>query len=121
MEKAADETLCVQLLRYTNSAEARKWLRQGKEHDIRYLGELGSTDESLSLVDEIYAAGAQRVVAVDIDVTDRGQNTGKLVIELPPDGQWRAQCFDLAGRISQELGFDPTPDVGQKYLFVMLD
>jgi hypothetical protein len=48
-------------------------------------------------------------------------NTGKLVIELPKGWNKRKGLFEWAAKIAKGVGFGPTPDEGQQYLFVMLD
>src|SRR5262245_40215945 len=118
--KSADD-FCLRILNRENTAEARKWLTERKNGEVRTLGELESADESLAFVEELYAAGAQKVMAVEIDISNAGQNTGKLVIELHPEAKWRKRCFEIQGTIARKQGYDPTPDVGQKYLFIMLD
>ena len=115
------DAFCLRLINRGHTGEARKWLTERKNGEVRTLGELESADESLALVEELYAAGAQKVMAVEIDITNAGQNTGKLVIELHPEAKWRKRCFEIQGTIARKQGYDPTPDVGQKYLFIMLD
>ncbi|MHC4333566.1 MAG: hypothetical protein ACYSUP_02735 [Planctomycetota bacterium] len=105
-----------------NSREVLNWLRASSEDDFRSLGELETTDESITLVQEIYEAGAVYVLAVEIDEYPEGQNTGKLVIKLPEDdADARKRVFAWAGNVAQQQGFDPEQDSGQSYLFVMLD
>ncbi len=63
-----------------------------------------------------------QVFAVEIEKYPGGmENTGKLVIELPVDPAARTSVFDWAAAIARESGFDGDIDVGQRYLFVMLD
>lgn len=107
--------------------EAREWLKTGHKRGFSSvtLGELASTKESLALVEQAYAAGAVRVIAIEIDdypdFKGGHQNTGRLVITLPDAESKRAKVFAWGGKIAEEQGFDATVDDGQRYLFVMLD
>ncbi len=88
----------------------------------RSLGEATGQDESIRLVKELYALGAVTVHAVEIDgAPSEDQNTGRLVIELPQEQGMRDKLMKYCGESARELGFDPDPDVGQRYLFLMLD
>jgi hypothetical protein len=110
-----------QFLGVPNTREVLEWLAESKEGDIRSLGEQDSTEESLALAKEIYDAGATEVLAVEIDDLGDGQNTGKLLIKLPRRRSERKQVFAWAGALAESLGFEPEADIGQFYLFVMLD
>ena len=88
---------------------------------FRSLGEHDSTEESIALVEELYAAGAAKVLAVDIDRDDDGDNTGKLLIELSDDSADRNTVLTIAGKIAESQGFDAESDTGQRHVFVMLD
>ncbi|MGL4422893.1 MAG: hypothetical protein ACRCZF_19655, partial [Gemmataceae bacterium] len=72
---------------------------------------------------EAYAAGAAKVLAVEIEEypEDEAANTSKLLIELPTEPSRRSGVFAWAGPIALGLGFDPEEDAGQSYLFVSLD
>jgi hypothetical protein len=100
-------------------AEALEWLKSSDGKNT--LGELGSTEESIALVEAIYATGAEEVIAVEIDDYDGRQNSGKLVIRLPQDAGLRRPVFDWHGRQAETMGFDAEPDIGQSHLFSMLD
>lgn len=104
-----------------DTQEAQAWLQAASADDFRSLGEDESTEESLALVRELYAAGAEEVLAVEIEEYDEGQNTGKIVIKLPRDADSRAAVLVIANDLIQSQGFDPEVDTGQSYVFVMLD
>lgn len=66
----------------------------------------------------------EEVWALDIDRATseyRRENTGQLCILLPSGKNEREQIFNFASEIAEEQGFDATPDMGQKYLFMSLD
>ena len=112
------DPFCKKLLAEGNPAELRDWLKSGSNT----LGELTTNAESLKLANEIYQAGAIHVYAIEIDKYPHGsENTGKLVIELPKDNGSRNKVINWAARIAHDQGFDAYSDVGQQYIFVMLD
>jgi hypothetical protein len=110
-----------ELLESPRSKEALAWLRNGVP-DRRMLGELSTTEESISLVEELYSLGAVCVTAVEIDVYDSGEeNTGKLVVTLPTDQAVRERIFAWNADHAREKGFDPDEDVGQNHILLLLD
>jgi len=111
------DEFCKRLLTKGKPQELKDWLRI-KTHT---LGELPSHEQSVQLAGEIYAAGAVHAFGVEIDKYPEGENTGKLVIELPVDPGSRTKILDWAAKIAHEQGFDAESEVGQKYVFVMLD
>jgi hypothetical protein len=88
--------------------EARAWLSGGEG---RNLGEHDSK-ESIQIVESLYRRGAREVIAVG--GTD--ESTDILIVVLPDDENARAQVFDFQNAYDSE--FDPTPDEGQKYMFL---
>ena len=111
------DSFCRKLLTEAEPQELREWLRI-KSHS---LGELPNNEESIRIAEEIYAAGAVHAYGVEIDKYPEGENTGKLVIELPNDAPARSKVLEWAAKIAHEQGFDAYSDVGQQYIFVMLD
>ena len=116
------------LLAHPTATEARAWFATA-DGVLRTLGESDSQDRSRQFVEDLYASGAVRVVATEIvrytreslvDVTHH-ENTGHLVVELPADPAQRKRLFRIQGKAARGLGFDPTKDSGQRYLFFMLD
>jgi hypothetical protein len=101
--------------------EALDWLGGATRKKPRTLGEDETTADSIQLVEELYAAGAVEVLAVEIVRYDEGENSGKLVIELPQTAQDREMVLDIAGKIAESGGFDRETDDGQRYVFLMLD
>jgi hypothetical protein len=101
--------------------EALEWLKGSSDDFHCTLGEHESTSESIQLVEQFYAAGAAKVLAVEIFRYEEGENTGNLLIELSNEQQAREKVLAIAGEISQSQGFDAEPDSGQQYVFLMLD
>jgi len=104
-----------------DTEEALQWLKGATRKQIRTLGQDETAAESIQLVEELYAAGAVTVLAVEIDRYDEGENAGKLLIELSDDAQDREMVLRIVTKIAESQGFDAEPDDGQRYAFVMLD
>jgi hypothetical protein len=103
----------------SKKAEALGWLKESGTNNT--LGELGTTGESIALVQAAYEAGALEVLAIEIDGYGDFENTGKLIVKLPTEKGARNRVLHWCGRIAVEQGFDPEEDTGQTHVFVMLD
>ena len=110
----SQDSFCKKLLETGDPKEVREWIRD----ESNTLGELDHQD-SVALADDIYMSGATHVYAVEIYEEDG--NTGRLVIELPSNTADRKRVLDSAAKIAHEQGFDAETNVGQRYVFVMLD
>jgi hypothetical protein len=120
--------LAQRLLADPNKREVLAWLREGAGEE-RGLGVLPTAEESISFAREIYEAGAEEVIAVDIEHYKREyvdgdidrESTRKLVVVLPADPQRRKRVLRWEAKHARSIGLDPTKDEGQRYLFVLLD
>lgn len=120
-DAAENDDFCETLIGGEHVCEAKKWFAKRPEGTARTLGELRTTEESVAEVDELYRAGAVKVTLVDIDYYDEDENTGKLVVTLPKDLQARAKVLAWCAKWARATGYDPETDIGQKYVFVMMD
>lgn len=107
-----NDAFCLKQLSSPNKAEARGWLAADVS---RNLGE-HEPAESVAIVEDLYRRGAIEVTAVDIEDGLDAETADALVVVLPTDPALRAQVF--AFQDDYESEFDPTPDEGQKYLFL---
>lgn len=112
------DELAERMLEGRNLAEVLEWLRGGPG---RTLGELSTSSESIQLAKDIYASGAVTVTAVEIEEYPEGQNSGHLVVTLPDEAESRRRVFEWNSQNARRLGFEPDEDIGQRYLFVLLD
>jgi hypothetical protein len=104
-----------------NQAEARQWLAASPATVTRSLGEMDS-DGSREVVEEGYAAGAQKIIAVDIQSNhETNETTNCFIVELPEKGPKRKLAFEWVNVLAQQSGFDPEIDWGQAELFIFLD
>jgi hypothetical protein len=100
-------------LRKPNRGEARQWLA-GDEN--RWIGEM-SHEDSVEFIEEGYKAGANKILAVEIEE----ETTNCLIIYLPPEGPKRERVFEWNSEFAQREGWDPYDDWGQNELFVFFD
>jgi antitoxin component YwqK of YwqJK toxin-antitoxin module len=118
--KVSDD-LPLSLLAGSDVREALTWLTEAREPS-RSLGEGTTQGNSLKLVKKLYGLGAVSVNVVEIrGAPNEDQNSGKLVVELPEDAERRKKLLQFSNRRARKLGFDPDPDGGQRYIFMMLD
>jgi hypothetical protein len=121
---ALDEELhrkFVDKLLASRKAEALTWLQAGSEKSFRNIGELETTEESVAFIERIYSLGAKTVLAVEIIQWEQGENTGKLLVELPRDRFLRSELFAFEKQHAESMGLDGAEDVGQLYLYLKLD
>ena len=105
---------------HSKTAEALVWLEGSGGQNT--LGELFTTEESIALVKDAYAAGAEEVLAIEIDEYDGSyENTGKLIVRVPREPAARGRVFQWCAQQAAARGFDGEIDEGQTHIFVALD
>jgi|SRR5579859_482680 len=117
------EQLIHRLLADPTKREALEWLKDDKDGGNRTIGACATTQDSMKLVSEIYDLGAEEVVAVNVHPRSEGagERTGKLVVALPKNPEYRRAIFDWCKGQGDSLGFTPDPDHGESHLFLLLD
>lgn len=107
----------------SKKAEALTWLEESGGRNT--LGELSTTEESVALIREAYNAGAEEILAIEIDEYDEDdglhENTGKLIVRVPQDPATRKRVFQWCTRRAEEQGYEGEKDEGQAHIFVSLD
>lgn len=100
-----------------HKAEALAWLqtKDGKTRTIGDSSENLNAADSLRLAQDLYNAGAVRVVAVDIESDTFLETTSTLIVELPPAPNDRKRVFVVEARVAKANGFDSAMDTGQKW------
>lgn len=120
-ENSDHNYLVAKLLRSRRKAEALRWLSASQPSRRRALGRFKGATPSINLVRELYAAGAVKVIAVDIESKPTGsQRTEKLVLELPSDAKLRASIFRWCKQQGAKAGYSPQHDAGEKHLYLLL-
>jgi hypothetical protein len=111
-----------------DAAEALSWLKEATAPDERTItggdGKGWRGAGAKAVVQKLYALGADRVFAVEIEGRTekaRHQTTSTLIIELPTDSTKRAQLFKWEAKFAREQGWDPTDDWGQVYMLIWRD
>jgi len=114
--RGAPERLVSRILS-TRKAEAREWLHTSTSAGKKMLDEL-STRQSAALVEELYTAGAAKVLAADIDEDMKGNQTAdKLVVALPANARQREAIRELCAH--KKLAFTPETETGQSHLAIL--
>ena len=121
-EKNGDHVHFVQkLLQSRRKAEALRWLLGSQPSRRRALGGFTGAKSSAKLVEELYATGAVKVIAVEIKSKPTGsQWTEKLLMELPSDAKLRESIFRWCKRQGAKAGYSPEHDGGEKHLYLLL-
>lgn len=109
-EREQHNQFIQKFLTQPDRGEARLWLRGDEK---RYIGEM-THEDSLEFVEEVYKAGAKKIIAVEIE----DETTNCLIVELPKNGPKRESVFKWNSAFAQKSGFDPYDDWGQNEFFV---
>jgi hypothetical protein len=123
--KRKEFELFIESLLQKSHAEARQWLSEAKEPDLRSLARFRTAKAALRLVETLYAAGAETVIAAVIYSGSRGkQYADRLLIKLPKASSKRKAlrkiCQDLCDKRGGAFLPDKT-DVGESHLFLLLE
>lgn len=105
------------LLSEKPNEELKTWLYDG----VSTLGIYQTNKKSIAFADSLYKAGAKAIHALDIEDDGAMLNSGKLIIKLPANTEYRKELFKLANNVITEQGFSEEVDIGQECLFLMLD
>jgi hypothetical protein len=110
------------LLKKQNRSEARTWLNAG-DKAARSLGHFKRTSEAAKFVEELYQAGAVKVIVPDIYHGKRGdQFADALIVQLPKTLRTR-QAIRKACEIlrNRKLGaVEPDKHIGETHLFLSM-
>jgi hypothetical protein len=112
----ADDQTAREELAEPSKAEAREWLR-----DSSHILFEGSRPRVSGLIDDLYDNGAVKVYFTGIERLFDSDVTATIVVELPDDKSSRQKVFAVEAAFQTEAGEQPAPDVGQKYLRILLD
>ncbi|REK12937.1 MAG: hypothetical protein DWQ37_09935 [Planctomycetota bacterium] len=98
--------------------EARRWLKGNESESALASNRFGPTDEALRFVNELYRAGATRVVVPSDAISDDGveRYADALVVELPSNPDKRSRVLAICERELRRQGLDPD-DGDQVYLW----
>jgi hypothetical protein len=110
---ARDDAFYQRILAKPNNQDVAEWRKSGQPV---LLGEQ-TRETSAAILDELFAAGAVRIVATDVEKDPGfGLATNWIVIELPRDAASRPRMFALLQRLSDKNGWDEqVRDDGGRY------
>ena len=111
------DELLVDLVSRPDSCDVRPWLDLARSGHLVSLGEL-EPEESLRILERLLDLNPVRLVAVDPESDDEFTTTNVLVIQLPPSPDSRAEFFMIESEHAVSTGFDPEPDIGQRFLMM---
>jgi hypothetical protein len=122
MEKHIHDVFVSGLLAKQNGSEARTWLKAGGGA-MRSLGRFKLEGDALKFVEELYQAGAVKVIAPDIYQNKRGdQFADGLLVELPKAAAVRNAVRKAGEQLrSRRLGaVEPDKDIGEEFLLLSM-
>jgi hypothetical protein len=110
------------LLAKRNRSEARTWLN-ASDKTTRSLGHFKRTSEAAKFVEELYQAGAVKVIVPDIYEGKRGdQFADALLVQLPETANSKKAVRTACQKLrSRKLGaVEPDKDIGETHLFLSM-
>jgi hypothetical protein len=116
--------LFIESLLSKDHAEAHNWLSEAKPSAKRSLAAFRTSKAALRLVDALYAAGAQNIIAVPVYKDKRGHSfADNLVIKLPKVSARRKLLRHLCEQLCRQnqAAMLPEKDIGENFLFLCMD
>jgi len=116
--------LFIESILKKSHAEAREWLRSGKQADSRSLATFRTAGAALRFVEVLYAAGAETVIVAPVSVGKQGKEFADcLLVKLPGSPSKRKAlhmlCQDLCNKRNRAML--PDKDSGESHLFLRLE
>jgi hypothetical protein len=123
--KRKGHQLFIESLLEQTHAEARQWLSETKNPDLRSLARFRTAKAALRFVETLYAAGAETVIAAVIYAGRRGkQFADRLLVKLPKASAKRKAlrkvCQDLCAKRGGAFLPDQK-DMGESHLYINLE
>ncbi len=111
------DQFCIDLMKDYPRKDAVIWIKSPKNT----LGE-HSHRKSTHLVAKLLKLGCQKIWACKIDRYDDGmENTGHLIVELPPSPKARQPLLEYIDQLASEQGYSGDFDDGQRFAYIKLD
>ena len=114
---------------HTNGPEAREWLKGNGNESALASNRFGLTAGALEFVDELYRAGAERVIVprtclqddADTIKLEGGPYADCLSVFLPKDPNKKSAVLQLCRREIEREGFDPDEGSVEDFVFLWWD
>jgi hypothetical protein len=122
MDKHIQHVFVQGLLSKRNRSEAQAWLKAGGK-TMRSTGRFKRKSDALKFVEELYQAGAVKVIVPDIYQNKKGdQFTDNLLVQLPKAATARKAIRKVCEQLrSRRLGaVAPDKDLGESYLLLSM-
>jgi hypothetical protein len=123
MHKHIQHVFVLGLLSKRNRSEARTWLMKAGDKTARSLGHFKHAPDVAKFVEELYQAGAVKVIVPDIYRNKRGdQFADALLVQLPKAAKLRKFVRAACGKLrSKKLGaVEPDKDIGETHLYLSM-
>ena len=103
--------------------EALNWLRKSQNESALASNRFPETRDAMSFVQELYRAGAKRVVVPNDSITDDGVEVyaDALVVTLPDDPAKRDRVWKLCAREIAREGERPPASTDEKHVLLWWD
>jgi hypothetical protein len=109
--------------------EALQWLRKNQNESALASNRFMETENAVRFVEELYTAGAKRVIVPDDCITadqetlqwEGGPYADALIVTLPPDNARRQRVLSICEREIAREGFDPDENMGGDQIFLWWD
>jgi len=123
MEKHIYRVFVSSLLEKQHRREARTWLKNGGGKFAHSLGRFKRERDAATFVEQLYHAGAAKVIAPDIYDTKTGDQFADCVlVHLPRNATKRKAIRQICAQLRRrKLGaMQPDKDIGEAYLYLYL-
>ena len=112
-----------------NGPEAREWLKGNKSESALASNRFGLTAEALEFVEQLYTAGAERVIVPrtclqedpDTIKLEGGPYADCLSVFLPKDSEKKSAVLRICRREIEREGFDPDEGTADDFVFLWWD
>lgn len=123
-EKHIHRVFTKSLLEKAHRCDAREWLhKNGVPQATHSLGRFKKERDAAKFVQELYQAGAAKVIVPDIyGNKNGGQFADGLLVQLPKDAKRRKAVRMVCAKLQKrKLGaFEPDEDIGESYLYLSM-
>lgn len=120
-----DAIVAESLAKVDETAEAKEWLASKDKKHVLWKG---NREQIARLVDDLYAAGAPKVLAIDISKEPTFEMCAAFAVILPTEPEARKRVVDTHNAFwkkyledDEEAGEFLVTDRGQRYLYLNFD
>lgn len=108
---------------YKQGPEAKKWLRQNDSESALASNRFGETRDALQFVQQLYAAGAVRVIVPQASIRKDDIETyaDSLVVTLPSDPAKRERVWKLCAQELRREGENPGDSASEDHVLLWWD